>query len=178
MSLIDSTNPYAPPATFDSKVARRVAKLRLATTKWNTRWDVLLLVLYGTVCLVGAPLAFMEMDSIVGSGFALLIAAVLILTREAICYRRGRPAWVSGILLAAQSLAFIGILVFVISMNGWSPEDAAQNHVDYVVGVFAVWALLLAMASGFLLPVMPDKQALDLDLDPDLEMAAELDSNS
>ncbi len=126
-----SQNPYAPPGLepASSKTHRQ---------KYHVGWDRVILVLAIIVCAVGAPLSFYELESIVGSGIAMFVVCLLLLTRECYCrFNLSRPPWWFLFYLSFLGLAFVFGLFAMIGVLKWSPRQAEANHVAEMVTCFA-----------------------------------------
>ena len=132
-------NPYAPPEVD-------LPQTPTVSRKHHIGWDRVLLVLAIIVCAVGAPLAFYEIESIVGSGIAMFVVCLLLLIRECYCrLRMSRPPWWFLFFLSLFGLAFVFGLVALIGLLQWSPRQAGEN---YVVEMVTCFALLMAGASA------------------------------
>jgi len=119
-------NPYAPPAVFAS-----VDEAEKGLSRRRTRWAMAAAV----ICLVGAiPAAgysIVDIESIIGSGPALLLVAIAL-------YFLAVPAplrplrWISG------AISVIVVFVFLlININEWSPRRA-EDPVNSILCVAAV----------------------------------------
>lgn len=140
-------NPYAPPLT-DSSFGQFVPDPHPSGTPvWPFTGDRILLVSTVIICLVAVPLAFVEIETIIGSGIAIVVAGVLLCVRETTCRLRGRPPSRFNLSLALAGPTFAAGLTSVISWMSWSPTDASDHYVREIVAIAAICFVLLAILS-------------------------------
>lgn len=125
-------NPYTPP-----ELEADIPQTREVRT-YHVGWDRVLLVLSIIVCAVGSPLAYYEIESIVGSGIAMFLVSLLLLIREVYCrIRLARPAWWLTFFLSLFGLAFVCGICAMIALLQWSPGAAKANYVAEMVACFS-----------------------------------------
>lgn len=155
--MVDA-NPYAPPETgqiaADTSVASNLST-STAAGRWNPMWDRAIVATFFLLFVLGGGLVHLKMESIIFSGIALLLISLASLARELYCRLIGRPLWTAGLLLALQSIAFVLITFAVIAWHQWSPQDASDHGVDWVVLAYCVWSSLVSWTAGYTLPVIP-----------------------
>lgn len=137
-------NPYAPPGLLDNDLS---SVQRIPALAFNRNWDRLLVGLNMTICVVGAAAALVDIESIVFSGLCILAAGLLLIAREVHCRRWERPAWQLNLWLGISGPFFALSLAAMIAIRGWSPQQAVQFKVHWVVASFAAGFVALSVTS-------------------------------
>ena len=143
----DEQNPYAPPKTHSDSIehAEWHDDHQLDAPSWTVGMDRMLIAGMIITCFIGAPLAFNDIETIIGSGIAITIAGILLFIRELYCRTRGRPSWTLSMLLALSGPLFAAGVTGMIIMFSWSPAEAVAHHIDRIVAVAAACFVLLAV---------------------------------
>ena len=124
-------NPYrAPGSQFEPAVAATV------TAKWHLRS----IIAEAACILLGVPLAWYWIESIIFSGVAFSVIGVLIVTQN-------RKHSNTAALLLGVSAPILSLSVFsLINFNSWSPSDA-YVPVNQIVTAYGVIAFPVAIAA-------------------------------